>query len=944
MLKLIKLQDPGLRWSFLSHFHPQTECYVVSDVKTKMAVEEFLLKKHKSLSGSPILRMREFLKEIFKYMESPWQLVPETCLREFFSDFALSHKEILVQNSHHSKEFFPYFYHFLPLLAHPEGVPLMEEWMKAKKRDRASIWTHWWNISREFFQFVNKKKILSEEGLKRILVYDLQSLIKTPLPFKKVIFDLGVPSDKWEQEFLKELAKKQTVELIAPHFKEKDVHSILSAQNYIEESDFQEVESFTSPSSDSPQKPPKGTKLKAFLPQKKPLPLFIKNRYETSLIEVKEAVAQICRWRKQGTLENEITVLAPDMEDYWFCLKPHLEQEGISFKKGHSVALMDFPEILFWFSELRLHLGFLSFSDLETKSFYKPPAVSFSAFHSLFAKVPERELSGKLLNKKKVKNRENKITGKEFIKWGVSFWPESGREELLQEALESFQEFPLEAELKWEAWLRVLESGLFSSKKELEEESSQGISCLSLNAIHAVRGAYVFIMGLDQDSLLSSSGKLAQEDMEALSIDLGFPLSVPHPRHKELNLLWFLQSSSLKQVILSVANRNFSGTHQTPSLLWMLYEQLSTKKGELIEKSSEKLTLGENSFPTKQETPPDFASPCTEKKPIKMLLLEKRCQKKSENLIQTKAAFPEGSFQKYRNHFSATSLKRYTECPFAYAVEYVFNLRHFEKTDRELSPLDSGKISHLLLETLLKKKNFLTWTEDEISQSIDHLLDDIKRKETKSIHISQWAVIKKTLLETALRFLEEETLLFNKVPGLQILGQELKVECYWSHENKEFSKKGNILFKGRIDRLDYEPSTQSYFIRDYKNSVDQINHIDRWAEKKELQLLLYAFLVENELISGLPKGKVRVLDFYSYRDFKHKGYIEEGSPFEELFGSRWRGKKNRKVLESAFIRLKNEIYDILTSIDKREFSPQPSDKKNCERCSWRKWCRAPHLN
>ena len=71
------MQDPRLRWKILSQLQPQSECYVVSDIKTKMAVEEFLLQKQGYLTDSSIFRMKEFQKEIFYHLESAWQLVSE---------------------------------------------------------------------------------------------------------------------------------------------------------------------------------------------------------------------------------------------------------------------------------------------------------------------------------------------------------------------------------------------------------------------------------------------------------------------------------------------------------------------------------------------------------------------------------------------------------------------------------------------------------------------------------------------------------------------------------------------------------------------------------------------------------------------------------------------------------------------------------------------------
>ena len=944
MLKLLKLQDPQLRWAVLSQFQPQSECYVVSDIKTKKAVEGFLLNKHGSLPGSPVLRMKEFLREIFYHLESPWQLTPESFLREIFAEFAQTHKETLIQNSSRSKDFFIYFYRFFPLLLHSEGQRLMEEWIDFKRKEgKGTFWVRWWHLSQEFFKVLQKKHIISEEGLKGLLIHYLQSVKESSLPFKKVIFDLGVPPDRSEQELLKELSKKKPVELIAPHFEKEAPYYTLGGKNYLEESDFQKIELINKKplsSSEFPkenkQKESKNLKKRtnsfpngnnteeqgispemSFLSQgfhgETFASRFFQRRFHSSLSEVKGAIAQIHKWLNQGLSEEQIVLLAPDIENYWFCLKPHLERENISFQKSHSAALIDFPETLFWLSRLRLHLGFFTFPYLETGHFYKKPTRSFSDFHSLFSKVPERKLSHGLLKREKIRNKKDKVTGKEFIKWASSFWPQTGSPELLELALESLKNFPLREQLKWAAWLRVLEQGLFSLNKELVEESPQGLSCLSLNAVHSIRSSYVFILGLNQDALSLSNNGMGEEDMEALSYDLGFPLSFAHPRQREWNLLWFLQSTSLKEVVFSFSDLDFSGLSQTPSLLWTLSPEIFSAKKDL-EKESEQLKVAPKALYTISSSP--------------------------EEGRQEKHTLEKGVFKKTREHFSGTALKKYAECPFAYAVEYIFNFRHFEGMDRELSPLDAGKLMHSLLEKLFIGKDFLSWKEKEI----DSLIESLKPKKIKFIHDSQWTVVKKTLKKTALQILEEEVKIFKTFPDLKVLGQEQEVTCYWNLELKDFAPEGDILFKGRIDRLDYEPSTQSYFIRDYKNSVDQINHINRWTDKKEMQLLLYALILEKGLIKGLPKGKARVLDYYSYRDLNHKGYVEKGSPFEGIFGTRWQGQRDRKVLEDAFQWLKTEVHNILNSIEKGEFAPEPSNKQICERCSWRTWCRAPHLN
>lgn len=899
MLKLVKMSDPASRWTLLSRFDPQSERYVVSDVKTKMAAEAFLLQTRTHLVNSPVLRLQEFLRIISYHLKNCyWQFLPESFLREIFADFTLKHKEVFIQNSSRSKDFFLYFYRFFPLLLHSEGPDVMKEWLES--RGKKVCWTRWWDLSQEFFSLLSDQNRLPEKCLKAVLTEQLQ-LVEF-LPFKKVIFDLGLSFDKGEAEFIKELSKKCSVDLIVPDIEKAALYpALVGGKKLFQENDFQNARYFGADL--GPLKVSDERDSKSFLQ-------IVRRRSTSSLSEVKEAISQVLRWRKQGVLEDDIVLLAPDMEAVWFCLKPHLNRKRIAFRKGEVSALIDNPKVLLWLSELRLHLNLISFPDLETRVFSRPLRQDFSVFYRVFSKVPERKLSKKYLHKGQMRNREERITGEEFIKWAVFFWPKRGEAELLDQALESFKDLPLTEKLSYEGWLRILESELFSLKPLSSAEPIHGISCLSLNALSSVQGSHVFILGLDQESL-SALSLAGSEDMEKLSEDLGFSLPLSHPRQTELNLLWFLQSSHLKEVILSFADWDFSGLSRTASLLWQFFESDSGIRKD-----------------NREKLPSSAASPL------------KRLSENPKKKATSFAPF----FQKNRHHFSPRSLAKYVECPFAYAVEYVFHIKSAPQTDREMSSMNTGLMTHLLFAKLFERKDFQNWKTEEISCLIDDLIENSRARESQALYDRQWLVLKHTLQDQAQGILAKEQQLFSQFPKLHVLKQELPIECFWQYKHNDFSSEGDILFKGRIDRLDYDPVTHSYLIRDYKNSLDQISHIDGWMKKKEMQLLLYADVLEKGLIKGLPPGKVRVLDYYSYKDFAHKGYVEKGSCFEGIFGNRWRGYKDRGILDKAFKDLKVEISRILSAVEKGLFSPIPFNQSTCETCSWRKWCRASHLN
>ena len=73
--------------------------------------------------------------------------------------------------------FFFYFYRFFPLLLHSEGQRLIEEWLEARRKEgRGVFWVRWWNLSQEFFQIVRSRQVISEEGLKGLLIHNLYSV------------------------------------------------------------------------------------------------------------------------------------------------------------------------------------------------------------------------------------------------------------------------------------------------------------------------------------------------------------------------------------------------------------------------------------------------------------------------------------------------------------------------------------------------------------------------------------------------------------------------------------------------------------------------------------------------------------------------------------------------------------------------------------------------
>ena len=1162
MLKLIRIRDPALRWRRLRGFDLQSDRCIVSDFKTKRAAEDFLLARFGSFAGSPVMRLREFQEELFYLSASPWRLVSENVLQALFSDFASRSKDPFVKNSARSRDFLFYFYRYLPLHLHPEGERLMEECLQS----RNSLWTRYWDLSKNFFALVRTKQVIAPGGLPAFVHSQIASLPAAALPFRKLIFDLGASIDSLDREFIKEIALRRPTDLITPLFEEDDAEKAEESDSekeregagaavagaakadasasFFKPEDFDSEEIFdpsTPASADQDRLEQPATDLSENLTQNKqylkpslsdislperegekgavedrvnvqegaalesvdqprnsllkkteagrpdeesalaekaaagkaPLEktpeggrrqIFVQTS-ETALKEAARATSQARQWRDQGAQEEEIAFIAPDIEEHWHALEFYLKKEGLTAQKGGEYVLADREEVLVWLSLLRFHLSLHNFSDMETAFFHKAAFKRrFSKFYSDFWTAPSRDLSRRLFfQQEKRRDGQALCSGKEFLKWAASLWPESlgpqslgpqslgpeslgpkslGPEslgpkkslgpspletsslesnsvgpdsfdgEILERSLQTFSA-PLEERLRYANHLSLLEAGLFAPRSD-GAEPDRGIVCLSLNAVSAVRAPFVFIMGLNKNALVHDERRDGRRELARISLDLGFPLSFPDPHEQEKNLLWLLQSDSIKSAVLSFASSNFQGEAQTPSLLWMRCKkhQLEREDSQTAQHAkadgasaslAPQMQASAGASPLPQapqktiENPPGppyqggrrkktcSPKPLNPAPPYQggRRLSERQDLQNRSSQTDIKEGRGDGSLKApspspeyfLLDQFSPSSLKDYARCPYIYWAEHVLKAKPPEPTERELSPLQTGGLMHKLLERLFNPDKSGKDFRDLEKADIDSFIEELKPEESCFIEKGQWGIVKRELFQSATALLENEQKLLQSCPDLKTVGVEVKAEGFWSRSKKRFLPpappasaevsaealagsadpagsgaepgEDDIFFKGRIDRIDYDPASQSFLIRDYKGSIDMMRHIACWPspEKEELSLLLYAMAVEEGLIEDLPPGKVRGLAFYSYKNLEVKGYAEKGGPFEAVFPLRGRGwKKERRFLEQTFEKAKGKIEDILSAVGRGEFAPRPADPATCGSCAYNKQCRAPHLS
>ena len=913
MLRLIKIKDPLLRWNLLSELNPETDCFIVSDIKTKLSIESELLKKHGFLPGFCVMRANEFYKELFYSLNSNWNLVSDSFICELFTHFCENHKSPWVKNLKNSKTFLSFFNRVLPMLIHPEHSKLFLEWCYGKQN--LGLWKMWFELCQSFFQLLKTKRILNELGVKAILFNSLPSLETLSFHKKRIFVDLAFTFDFCEKDIFHEISKYKEVYILSPELKQDKIFEVKYDvyKKWEEELNADQIDGLNFQMN---------TKDRKNLSEVN----FFKIQSKTQLEEVRKLVLQVCKWIQKGISPKDIVIFAPNIENYWFALKIYFEKEKIPVKKSIVSKLTHFPDIQYFVSALRLHLSYFSFENLEQFCFFKESKKEFSKFKSYYFDVPNREMAKKNLFKGKSRSPQSMMTGRQFIEWALSFWPKEAESFLLDKVSNFFSRFLMEEILEASAWLQFFESEIQSSDIEIEGENQEGVSCLSFNALHSTKSPYIFIIGLDEESFYNvSSEGFNESERESLLNDLGFPLSFSHPKEKEYNLFWFLQSSEKKEVFLSFSNYDFKGNICTPSLLYWLSDSFfSAKQIEIKE------TLSWDYRKKQKEIHKILDSNFFKEETIKKL--KHSFQNKKQNF-----------FHKSELTLSPNRIKLYRECPFKYAAEKIFFVHQEPFVERELSALSKGSIIHKLFENVLNKYPNLHIQPEQL----DEMIEEIKPPDEKFVYEKQWFLIKDHLKNILNAFLEKEQKDRQACPQLKLKALEAECSAFWDQDKGELNSKGKYIFKAKIDRIDEDTSSKTYVVRDYKASSSNYKHISAWTTKddnKEFQLTFYAQAVQKGLVKDLSPGEVSAL-YYSFynQDFSAKGFVEKNSPLKALMGSARGHKQEKTALDQAIAESNKETQILVRSMEQGEFSPNPKTKKLCGRCFYQTWCRVETL-
>ncbi|MBC6415094.1 MAG: PD-(D/E)XK nuclease family protein [Bdellovibrionales bacterium] len=903
MLKIIKTKDSSDTLNFFNTFHPKDSIFISSDIKNKIFLERELLKHYDFLLGPCVLRANEFYKEIFTILNKTWNLRSDFYVKQLFSEFLKSRNyQYLIP----SKSFFESF--DLCLIVFLENsYSVFKEWFFSQKQFLFP--KDWLDLFSAFFQELKSQNILPESSVKALVWHYSSDFDSLHFQKENLIVDLAFSMDLCEKDIFSELSKYKNVYVISP---ELETYSMFEKEGY----DFyleweREIK--------------KENCISITKSKELPSRSFFKLENITQQEEVKQATAQVSQWLKQGISFEDITIYAARMEDYWFALKSDLSRESIPCKKTSYSSLIDFPEIKYILSALRLHLNDFTFEDLELFCFYKDFGKDFSEFKSNYFDVPKRKIVQKHLFQDKLREAKKKVSGFDFIGWLLSFWKSDFSDILLQALFKILNKLSTKELLQYRSWLSLLESEIFL--EELEEKEEQiGISCLSFNAFHSVKSSYVILLGLTE-SVFKENSFLQRGLTQALVNDLGFPLKVKQSREREKSVLWFLQNSGLKEVYLSFCLYDFKGNIQNKSLIYRLSNMIYSAK------EKEKSNRLSYEFYHRQKL-------------IKDILKFKNKKQVKAIELAFKSPVKVFTFKDQKMSLSASQIQTYNNCPFKYAGEKLFHVKEKVKINQELSALIKGLTVHSLFQLILEKYPDLNLNDKQKEDLIQHVLPDQKY----FVHEEQIIIIKEDLKNLLEQFLLKENMQKKDFPCIKPMAFELKLKAFWNQKESQLSSKGDYPFQGKIDRVDISKKKDFYIVRDYKASGNKLTHISNWIENNQFQLLFYAQalqkkLVETSLLEEVKEVKI-LATFYSIynEDFKAKGFIEKGSVLENFVGKK--GKQNQKAdfFEEIISQVNEKTKEIVSKIKQGQFAPQPRKKSLCETCYYKTWCRFEDSN
>lgn len=940
MLKRIFISNPKDQDLIFDQFDPANSTWLVSDIRSKLDVQQKLLNKKGFLPSDAVLRASELWKIFLTRVRPDLRVVSREFVLVWLAQ-RLSHYEHQENSepSTHSdisldgmaRTAYEYLTQLMPILSHPHGQDIMIEWF-ASHPASATRWHSWWDLCIKLWVDLLAEGIVALPWISGVLVNE--SLL-TPFWSRALVVYLEADLNQVEADLLTQLSSMIDVTIVCPTPAwRSEFPRTMAAYSVFENKIHEEIEiNKNGGMARSGSGNPEGLYLRQTS--------FV--RQTTMLAEIKESVAKVRKWLDRGVELNRIAILAPDIEEYWVVLSEYLQQEGIPSSKSNLTLLHEFDDVSKWLARMRLYSGSFIEADLEASLFgsERQAAMDYERFRQFYSALYERK---DLYRTKEVEDvfhsleedltsTEKIMTKAEFVPWAIEHMPDASQWSALEDLLQRIElDCPSHYAMSLSQWVKFCEKLAARIEVKIQNGAADGLTCSNIGSGVMSEVSHLVLLGLTEEGLRENSKTgILLSDIMSLTQSYGFHLQSEDQMRREFAVRWLLEGS-FEEIHLSTPETNFLGDILAPSWLWIRgARELGVENKVSVPRPTrwDELQAAQLQEMARNRvwTEPQFR------------YLQRRI---SEDLGETKLAPVSGVELRT---LSPSAIEDYLDCPFIFAAKRLFGLSDVQEIDLDVDPLRRGSFMHKMLELLLEEPLRFQRTDQEW----DVLLEKCKSESQLELaDLRLWPSIKKKNRDLGERFLSFEKSYREMFPRMRTVARELVVEGYLRPTTGELVKTkepDSVRFVGRIDRVDAD-EFGNLVILDYKSSISSASQYGQWIQKNQIQLLLYAMAIEGGL-TNLGKKPVLGAFYYSMRPLNRDQGFKVECADQGLYDLDDKRKKNRisfEEKENLFSQGRGLIQKVISQIHSGEYEPHPRDPKDCTNCRWSQICRAPHLN
>lgn len=903
MLSFINVASPIEIKKYIDEFDLKKSTWIVSDLKSKLDIQNHCLEKYGYFLDDSILRISDFWRLWLRRLSPEISVVSSDFIKVLVqnflnSDIVKSLQEQVSLEYRQSSTVHHYLTELAPIILSPQSDEIMREWLKNKNKS----WSKWYLISRLCLNYlIQEKKVIDSSWVPSYIQnLDLQSLQWN----KHIFLDLGTEMTSVEMGLFQQMAHRTNVTIFVPDPEWKNKYKYL-LNTYSTHSGYSQISKTMATSSSVMNINPKECL-----------------RFATEALEIKFIVHQVRQWIEEGVAPKKIGLVSPRIEDYWPALKIHLDAEGVPYNKKHVTTLLGLGGFQLLLSKLKSLSTEVTWESLE-QSYYGPMTnedsaqsiLDYEKFKAQFIELTDAE---DLLRNEDIKKIfYNKINLKEnlsrihFLAFLLKIGNDLGLSDeqvYLEMAFKDFLSRTVDGELNLEQWIGIFSAGLSKKEIVIQKANTEGIDVGSSNSSHLMNVEHIIWFGLDESGFRKNAKTMIPlEDIEELKFNFDFPINYPEESHTEFNIRWFSQYQFKNQFFTC---------------------SLSSTQAEPLNASA--LILERNIHP---DVVFDLSQYSTQ---VDILQIQQVSSmhatgnvSHSRKKLSDESRLHEIIVDRYKpQELSMTDFINYDHCGFKLLAAKGFKLKQYPITSIDLDPRQRGSIAHALFEFLIKDKRYKKFDTEETNIFLDQRRIDFKLY----LHMDDfWTVQKKKLLDIAARFCDFEK---NRI-GLFELQHLVEVDFKWPLRN--------LSITGRIDRIDIYKD-QSALVIDYKRSESEnTSYGTHWMEKREFQMLFYILALQDVL---QLKDIGAYYFFYKNLDF-YKGLLNESAGHQIEVQESLHPTKKVQMSDEDYQKLKIEFKDYIWKTEKKLqsglFTALPYKVEICDYCEWNTLCRAAHL-